>query len=382
MMNSLNALIYPMKPALYILLVIGLFGLISCNNQQANAPQQNVLALPTVEVPERTVTAYASYPVSIEGRVYSAIRAKVPGYVTRVMVDEGQRVKKGQTLFSLETQALTEDAGAAQANVNAAQVEVDRLKPLVDKGIISPVQLETAQARLAQAKANYKSISANIGYATIKSPIDGHVGSVNYRQGALVSPGDPTPLTTVTDVEDVYAFFSLNERDYLELLRNTEGKSLNEKIKNLPPVELELVNGERYPEKGRIETITGQVNSSTGTVSFRATFPNKNRLLAHGNSGRIRIPREYKDAKVVPQTSTTEQQGRTFVYKVQGDTIAVLTSITVIDRVGDLYVIGEGVEAGEEIVAEGLGKLRDMSPVKPQPVPFDSVAGSLKVVFK
>jgi membrane fusion protein (multidrug efflux system) len=298
------------------------------------------------------------------------------------MVDEGQRVKKGQTLFSLETQALTEDAGAAQANVNAAQVEVDRLKPLVDKGIISPVQLETAQARLAQAKANYKSISANIGYATIKSPIDGHVGSVNYRQGALVSPGDPTPLTTVTDVEDVYAFFSLNERDYLELLRNTEGKSLNEKIKNLPPVELELVNGERYPEKGRIETITGQVNSSTGTVSFRATFPNKNRLLAHGNSGRIRIPRGYKDAKVVPQTSTTEQQGRTFVYKVQGDTIAVLTSITVIDRVGDLYVIGEGVEAGEEIVAEGLGKLRDMSPVKPQPVPFDSVAGSLKVVFK
>jgi membrane fusion protein, multidrug efflux system len=378
----MKALKLQMKRFRYIALATGLLGLVSCNNQQANTSNQNILALPTIEVPERTVTAYASYPVSIEGRVYSAIRAKVPGYITRVFIDEGQRVKKGQTLFTLETQALTEDAGAAQANVNAAQVEVDRLKPLVDKGIISPVQLETAQARLAQAKANYKSITANIGYATIKSPIDGNVGAINYRQGALVSPGDPTPLTAVTDVQDIYAFFSLNERDYLDLLRTTEGESLDEKIKNLPPVELDLVNGERYPEKGRIETITGQVNSSTGTVSFRATFPNKNRILAHGNSGRIRIPRQYENTMVVPQTSTTEQQGRTFVYKVRGDTIAVLTSITVIDRVGDLYVVSDGIKAGDKIVAEGLGKLRDMAPIKPQPVPFDSVAGSLKVVFK
>lgn len=382
LLSKMNSLQLPMKQIQYLALVTGLIGLASCNKQQATAPGPNVLSLPTVEVPQRTVTAYASYPVSIEGRVYSAIRAKVPGYITRVMIDEGQRVRKGQTLFTLETQALTEDAGAAQANVNAAQVEVDRLKPLVDKGIISPVQLETAQARLAQAKANYKSITANIGYATIRSPIDGNVGSINYRQGALVSPADPTPLTTVTDVQDVYAFFSLNERDYLDLLRTTEGETLNEKIKNLPPVELELVNGERYPEKGRIETITGQVNSSTGTVSFRATFPNKNRILAHGNSGRIRIPREYENTTVVPQTSTTEQQGRTYVYKVQGDTVAVLSSITVADRVDGLYIVSDGVKVGDKIVAEGLGKLRDGSPVRPQPVPFDSVAGSLKVVFK
>lgn len=363
-------------------LAIGLLSLASCDKQQPGARQQDAVALPTVEIPQRNVTAYASYPVSIEGRVYSAIRAKVPGYVTRVLIDEGQRVRKGQTLFSLETQALTEDAGAAKANVNAAQVEVDRLKPLVEKGIISPVQLETAQARLAQAKASYKSISANIGYATIRSPIDGNVGSINYRQGALVSPGDPAPLTTVTDVRDVYAFFSLNERDYLELLRTTKGQSLDDKIKNLPPVELELVNGERYPEKGRIETITGQVNSATGTVSFRATFPNPNRILAHGNSGRIRIPHEYEKAKVVPQSSTTEQQGRTFVYKVQGDTLAVLSPITVVDQAQGLYIVSEGINAGEMIVAEGLGKLRDMTPIKPQPVPFDSIAGSLKVVFK
>src|SRR5690606_31956015 len=149
------------------------------------------IAVPVVEVPLKTVTGFSTYPASIEGTVSSAVRAKVPGYITSVLVDEGQRVQKGQTLFRLETQALTQDAGAAQANVNAAEVEVNKLRPLVDKGIISPVQLQTAEARLAQAKANYKSVTASIGYATIKSPINGYVGAINFRQGALVSPGDP-----------------------------------------------------------------------------------------------------------------------------------------------------------------------------------------------
>src|SRR5690606_960062 len=176
--------------------------------------------------------------------------------------------------FRLETQALTQDAGAAEANVNAARVEVDKLKPLVEKGIISNVQLETAQARLAQAVANYNSISASIDYATIRSPIDGYIGAINFRQGSLASPSDPSPLTIVSNIDQVYAFFSMNERDYLDVIQHTEGKTLTDKIKNLPPVELELVNGQIYPLPGKIETVTGQVNRTTGTVSFRATFPN------------------------------------------------------------------------------------------------------------
>ncbi|MBD3631303.1 efflux RND transporter periplasmic adaptor subunit [Cyclobacterium sp.] len=139
-----------------------------------------------MEVPLKTVTAYSSYPVGIEGTVNSAVRAKVPGNITDVLVDEGEAVKKGQTLFRLETASLAGEAGAAKANVNAAQVEVDKLKPLVEKGIISNVQLQTAEARLAQAKANYNSITANIGYATIKSPVNGYVGAINYRIGSLV----------------------------------------------------------------------------------------------------------------------------------------------------------------------------------------------------
>src|SRR5690606_29496448 len=130
----------------------------------------------------------------------------------------------------------SQDAGAAEANVNAARVEVEKLKPLVEKGIISPVQLETAKARLAQAEASYKSIMASIGYATIKSPVDGYVGAIPFREGTLVSPADPTPLTTVSDVDEVYAFFSMNERDYLNFLQTAEGNTLSEKIRNFPPV--------------------------------------------------------------------------------------------------------------------------------------------------
>lgn len=372
-----------MKKISYFGLVLSILFFASCQNKQQQQ-QQGAAAMPypVIEVPNRTVTAHTSYPVSIEGTINSAVRAKVSGYITQVLVDEGQAVKKGQTLFRIETEALSQDAGAAQANINAAQIEVDRLRPLVEKNIISPVQLTTAEARLAQAKATYKSILANIDYATIKSPVDGYVGSIPYREGTLVSPADPTPLTTVSVTDEVYAFFTMNERDYLNFIQEVEGESLVDKIKNLPPVELELVNGEVYKHKGKIETVTGQVNTSTGTISFRATFPNPNRLLANGNSGRIRIPRTYENVPVVPASATFEQQGRVYVFKVQGDTLAVSSSISVKDRVDNIVVVGSGVEAGDKILAQGVGKVRNNTPIVPQPVAFDSIANSINVVFK
>lgn len=371
-----------MKKLSYTGLIVGLFLFISCQENKKGQQAHGPMPFPVVEVPLKTVIGYTSYPVSIEGTINSAVRAKVSGYITAVLVDEGEKVKKGQTLFRLETQSLTQDAGAAQANVNAAQVEVDKLKPLVEKNIISQVQLQTAEARLAQAKANYNSVTASIGYATIKSPVNGYVGAISFREGALVSPGDPTPLTTVSDIDEVYAFFAMNERDYLNFIQTTKGKTLSDKIKNFPPVELQLVNGEIYKEKGKIETVTGQVNTSTGTVSFRATFPNSNRILANGNSGNIRIPKTYENVPVIPEAATYEQQGRVYVYQVQGDTLAVSSPIEVTDRVENLVVVASGIKAGDKIVAQGVGKLRNNTPIQPQLVSFDSIANSLNVVFK
>lgn len=359
------------------------FLFMSCqDNQQGSQQAQGPAPYPVIEIPSKTVTGYSTYPVSIEGTVNSAVRAKVSGYITDVLVDEGQKVNQGQTLFKLETETLTQDASAARANVNAAQVEVDKLKPLVEKGIISPVQLETAKARLEQAKSNLSGVNASIGYANIKSPVDGYVGSINFREGSLVSPGDPTPLTSVSDIDEVYAFFSMNERDYLNFIRTTEGEDISEKLANFPPVELELVNGEIYDHKGEIETVTGQVDRATGTVGFRARFPNPNRILANGNSGTIRIPRTYENVPVVPEVSTFEQQGKVMVYKVQGDSVAISSVIQVQDRVDNLIIVSSGIEAGEKIIAQGVGQMRNGTPVQPQPASFDSIANSLQPVFK
>lgn len=362
---------------------IGTFLFWSCQNSQGKeqAQAQGPAPYPVIEVPLETVTGYTTYPVSLEGTVNSAVRAKVPGYITDVLVDEGQQVRKGQVLFRLETKSLSQEAGAARANVNAAQVEVNKLKPLVEKGIISDVQLKTAQARLEQAKAGYSSIAASIDYANIKSPVDGNVGAIRFREGALVSPNDPQPLTTVSDIDDVYAFFSMNESEYLNFLQNTPGENLSEKLENFPPVQLQLVNGETYEKVGEIETVTGQVDPSTGTVGFRAIFPNTG-ILASGNSGKIRIPKTYENVPVVPESSSFEQQGIVYVYGVQGDSMAVSIPIKVTDRVNNLIVVESGVKQGDWIVAQGVGKLRNNTPIQPQPISFDSIANSIQPVFK
>lgn len=372
-----------MKTLHYFTVIFCSLLVISCNDGSQPGPEaQGPESYPVIEVPVRTVTGYTSYPARIEGTVNSAVRAKVSGYITDVLVDEGQEVTKGQTLFRLETESLSQDAGAARANVNAARVEVNKLEPLVEKNIISPVQLETARARLEQARANLNSINANIDYANIKSPVDGNVGSINFREGSLISPGDPTPLTTVSDIEEVYAFFSMNERDYLNFIRNTEGENISEKVQNFPPVQLELVNGEIYEHEGTIETVSGQIDPTTGTVSFRAVFPNPSRILASGNSGSVRIPRTYENVPVVPEAASYEQQGKVYVYEVQGDTMAISRVIRVQDRIQNLIIVASGVEAGDEIVAQGIGRLRNNTPIRPQPVPFDSIADPITPVFK
>lgn len=374
-----------MKKIIYIILFISAAIFTSCADNKGGQAQEEAEGpqpFPVIEVPTRTVTGYNSYPTSIEGVVNSEVRAKVPGYITDVLVDAGAKVKKGQLLFKLETESLSGDAAAAKANVNAAKVEVEKLKPLVEKDIISPVQLETAKAQLAQAEANYNSIAANIDYANIKSPVDGYVGNINFRNGALVSPGDPTPLTTVSQTEEVYAFFSMNEKDFLSFMSTTETNSMEEKIENLPEINLVLANGMEYDNKGTIETISGEINQQTGTVTFRAKFDNRKGLLRNGSSGTVRIPEVYEDALIVPTLSTFEQQGKTFVYKVQPDSSLVASSLNILAEINKVYVVNEGVEKGTTILAKGANKVKPGTKIQPQPIALDSIVNSFNTVFK
>lgn len=344
-----------------------------------------------VEVPAQDVTGYYKYPSTIQGKTSSSVRAKIAGYIQEVYIDEGSIVKKGQPLFRLETNMLNENADAAkagiqtaQAQVNVAQVNVDKLVPLVQKGIISKIQLETAQANLASAKsqlsaanATYKSVTANIDYSIIKSPVDGIVGAIPFRVGSLVSPTDPQPLTVVSDDSEIFAYFTLNEKEYFDFLENIEGKSLKEKLNNLPPVQFVLANGQTYSQEGKVETISGQINPLTGTVQLRAAFTNADRLLSNGNSGTLLLPHEYKNALVVPESATFEQQGQFYVYTVANDT-AKATQIDISDRVNKLAIVKSGLKKGEKIVGTGLGTLKSGKAITPQPVKFESINEGIK----
>lgn len=371
---------------IHIITALSIVALVStsCKQEQPQqqSQQQQAMPLAVTTVPQKEVTTYNTYPTTIEGTINSEVRAKVSGYINKVLVDEGQKVSKGQTLFKLETESLSQDAEAAKASVNVAQVEVDKLKPLVEKNIISEVQLETAKANLAQAKSAYNSVVANIGYATVKSPVDGYVGAIPYREGSLVSATSVNPLTTVASIERVFAYFSMNETEYLDFLQDTEGKTLQEKISNFPKVELLLANGQVYDQKGTIETVTGQIDANTGTVSFRAVFDNPNRLLTNGNSGTIKIPKTYENAVVVPQSASFEQQGQTYVYTVGDDNTAKSSLISIKDKNDLLLIVESGVKKGDLVVVKGIGKIKNGTPLQPQKVAFDSIVKPLKPLFQ
>lgn len=369
-----------MKKILFGSLVLALFLFSSCGEKGAAQQGPTAAAYPTIKVERRSVESSTKFPASIEGTINSRVRAKVSGYIQEVLVDEGEKVKKGQLMFVLETQSLSQDAAAAKARINSAQVEMDKLGPLVAKNIISEIQLETAKANLEQAKSNYQSIAANIGYTQIKSPVDGVVGSIPFRKGNLVGAQDAVPLTTVSSIENVYVFFSMNEKDLLTFLREVEGNSMDQKVQNMPNVQLMLADGSIYEHPGKIETVSGEVNPNTGTVSFRANFPNPNGLLRNGSSGTIIFPTKMNNVLVIPSISTYEQQGETFVYLVQGDTL-VPKSVELSASVNGLSVIG-GLKEGVEILANGLGKVRPGTQIIPRPTSLDSITNSFNPVFK
>lgn len=379
----------------------------SCSKEKPKSESQKVYSVITVA--ERDVEGYFTYPVNIQGKINNDVRAKISGYITQVLVDEGQYVTQGQPLFRLETNMLNESASAAQAGigasqsgisaaqaaVNAAQVEVDKLKPLVEKNIISNVQLETAKANLyraqsqlkqaqaghQQALANYKGVKANIDYSIIRAPISGVVGSLPLKVGSLVGPNDPVALTTIADTREVYAYFSMNEKEYLNFLKTSNGATVSEKLKNMPMVELVMANGEIYTEKGKIETVTGQINPSTGSIQFRVAFPNGQKMLTNGSSGKIRVPNRYDDVLIVPESSTYEQQGVVYAYKVTKDT-AKSVVIEVQDRVNNRVVVKSGLKKGDMVVASGIGGLKSGTAIKSKPANLDSLVNAIEPIFK
>lgn len=382
---------------LYIALFLSI-ALSSCGGKDDKAAQAAAAAAapqayPVFEVNAQSTTLDSDYPATIEGIQNVDIRPKIDGFIERIYVDEGALVKKGQLLFSINApqyEQLVRTAAAAissaEADVNAAQLQVNKTRPLVEKDIISKYELEAAQltlqskkAMLAQTKATLVNAKVNLGYTKITSPVDGVVGAIPFKTGSLVSGTSAQPLTTVSNTAKVYAYFALNEKQLLGFSTTYKGKTLNEQMKNIPPVSLVLADGSMYAQNGKIESINSQINTGTGSVSLRATFPNPNAVLKNGSSATIRIPQHVNDVILIPQKSTTDLQGKKFVY-ILGDSAKVVnTPIEVMEiGVGKFYVVTKGLKPGDKVVLEGFQSLRDGTKIKPEEINTDSVYTEIK----
>lgn len=356
-----------MKHNVFIGAIAAMFIAASCGKKEEQAPpQQGPMPFPVQTVERQDATIFEEYTANLEGQQNVEIRPKVNGFIQKIYVDEGQVVRKGQLLFKLETQTLNQDAAAAKANVTAAQVEVDRLKPLVDRKIISNVQLETAKAKLAQAKAAYSAVAANIGYGTITSPVDGVVGLLPYKEGTLASATSEMPLTTISDTKVMRAYFAMNEKQVINFSREFKGSTIQEKIKNTPEVSLRLVDGSTYEEKGKLTTVSGLANAATGTSQFRAEFKNPEAILRSGGKGTVLLPLTIKDAIEVPQNAVFDMQGKQMIYVVNKDNTVKSKIVQVKTTSGQNFIIESGIEAGEVIVVEGASKLKDGMAIVPQ----------------
>lgn len=363
----------------YGLLVCGLLS--SCGNkeQAQQGMQAPEIAVETIQPADASYQN--SYPATVKGKTDIAIRPQVTGFITKVHVDEGQHVRKGQTLFTLDQVQFNAAVEQAQANVNSASSAVSTAeiternkKMLLDKNIISETewqlaanQLAQAKAALAQAQAALTTARKNLAYTVVTAPSDGVVGTIPNREGSLASPSSQQPLTTVSDNSQVYAYFSLGEKDILEL---TEGgtASVDAGVKALPKVKLQLADGSLYPLEGTVATVSGVIDNSTGAASARALFDNPSGMLRSGNTGQIIIPRVSHDAIVIPQKATYELQDLRYVYTLNDSNITVPTAITIEPyNDGKTYVVTSGLKPGDRIVTEGVGtSVRANMPVTPK----------------
>ncbi|SFW17991.1 efflux RND transporter periplasmic adaptor subunit [Chitinophaga sancti] len=372
---------------LYSIIIVAFLSSCASSTAKPENAGQPAAVLPVLKVAAVPATTFREYNATVEGKVNVEIRPQVDGYLDKIFVDEGAYVKAGQPLFRINDRTYQEQLSnasalllAAQANEEKALVEVNRLTPLVQNNVVSDVQLKTAtaayqaaKASVAQAQANVGNARINVGYTLITAPVNGYIGRIPFKTGSLVGRGETQPLTLLSDVNEVYAYFSMSEIDFLKFKNKIAGNTIADKVKQLPAVDLVLPDNSIYTEKGHVETMEGQFDKTMGAVSFRASFPNGAGLLRSGNTGKVRIPEQLSAALLVPQEATFELQDKIFVFTVGDSNKVASKPITISGKNGAYYFVEKGLQAGESIVYAGLGRLQDGAVITPQPMSMDSL---------
>ncbi len=344
--------------------------------KQAPQMQQAAANYSTMNVSTSDQEINTLYSATIRGRQDIDIYPQVSGTIQALRVSEGDKVKKGQTLFIIDQVPYRAALNTALANVQSAKAGLatskltyESNKKLFEEKVVSDYTLRTAEnsyltakAQLAQAEAQEVNARNNLSYTVVKSPSDGVVGTLPYRVGTLVSSNMAQPLTTVSDNSVMYVYFSMTENALLSLIRSYG--TLDKALEQMPEIELQLNDGSIYEQKGRVESISGVIDRQTGTVSVRAVFPNDARLLHSGASGAVLMPSTYKNCIVIPQEATVRLQDKVIVYKVvDGKAVSALIEVEEIND-GRQYIVTKGLEVGDEIVSKGAGLLREGMQIK------------------
>ena len=330
----------------------------------------------TMVVSRKDMTLERQYSARLTGKQIVEVRPQVSGCITHILTNEGEAVRKGQTLFIIDQvpyRAALEVAVAARKSAEAklatARMNYENEARLQEEHVVGNVSVETmhntlkeAEAALAQAKAQEVNARNNLSYTEVRSPVNGVASMIPWHVGSLVSSNISEPLVTVADDSEMYAYFSISENQTLDLI--SQYGSINEFIAKAPSIKLHLSNGKRYEQEGHISAVSGTVDSQTGAVTLRATFPNNNHLLHNGGSATVIVPTHFRQCIVIPQEATYELQNRSFVYRViNGKTVATPVNLHP-QHNGKEYIVEHGINVGDTIIAEGSGLLKDGVEIK------------------
>lgn len=370
---------YSRKSKRYFGIILGLLFLTAACSPKIEKSEEESITIPIAEIKKERYEMADYFPGVASGINNVEVRPQVSGYLDKILVDEGAYVKKGQVLFIIQEktfqetyQSATASTEMAQSLVKKGQIEYDRIKQLERANVLSNVQLQTAKEELDFAKAAVRKAEADEKLAAIKksfthiiAPVSGYIGRIPYKKGALVGLQEKEPLTVLSDISEIHIYFSMSETDFLKFKSHYSGSTIEEKIKRLPPVQLQLPDESIFSENGKIDLVLGQFDAHTAAINFRATFKNTGNLLRSGNTGRIILPKYYDDVIKIPQSATFKIQDKIMVYTVEKDNTVHLASLKIRDKDEHHYVVSEGVDIGNRIVSKGADRLKEGQRINP-----------------
>jgi membrane fusion protein (multidrug efflux system) len=321
----------------------------SCHSGKEEEKEEGMKFLVTSPLKKDTLVT-RQYVCQIHAISHIELRALEKGYLQEIFVDEGQFVKKGQMMFQIMPMLYNAELQKAQAEANFADIEYQNTKQLSEKNIVSPNELALAKAKLDKAKAEVSLAQVHLGFTEIKAPFDGIMDHFQVRLGSLVDEGDL--LTTLSDNSQMWVYFNVPEAEYLDYKANTRAE-------NLLKVDLVMANNQLFKYSGVVKAIEADFNNETGNIAFRATFPNPDKLLRHGETGNIQMTLPLKDAMIIPQKATFEVLEKKFVYVIDAENKVKSREITIAAELPHIFIVGSGLKEGDKILLEGLRQVEE-----------------------